>query len=75
VLLMQAAGFSGGSSVSGPYVFVSMPMFCGANESLAADVGLTCDMDQHMTWVDIEPTTGGCSTRCFAKAAAAVFIS
>lgn len=54
----QAAGFSGDSSVSGPFVFVSMPMFCGANESLAADVGLTCDMDQHMTWVDVEPTTG-----------------
>lgn len=57
-LILQAAGFSGDSKVTGPYVFVSMPMFCGANESLAADTGLTCDMDKHMTWVDIEPNTG-----------------
>jgi hypothetical protein len=39
-------------------VFVSMPMFCGADEALAADAGLTCDMDKHMTWVDVEPITG-----------------
>lgn len=76
MLLMQAAGFSGDSSVSGPFVFVSMPMFCGANESLAADVGLTCDMDQHMTWVDVEPTTGGCSIAPVVfKSAAEVFNS
>ena len=55
---VQAAGFSGDAKVSGPYVFVSMPMFCGADEALAADAGLTCDMDKHLTWVDVEPTTG-----------------
>jgi hypothetical protein len=42
-------------------------MFCAAEEGLAADVGLTCDMDKHMTWVDVEPTTGkgaGRARRC-----------
>jgi hypothetical protein len=58
-LWLQAAGFSGDSGMTGPYVFVSMPMFCGADPSLAADAGLTCDMDKHMTWVDVEPNTGG----------------
>lgn len=59
--MMQAAGFTGDSQkVTGPYVFVSMPMFCGADAALAADVGLSCDMQQHMTWVDVEPMTGVC---------------
>lgn len=63
---LQAAGFSGDSGMTGPYVFVSMPMFCGADPSLAADAGLTCDMDKHMTWVDVEPNTGEQEEACWA---------
>uniref|UniRef100_A0A383W126 Uncharacterized protein n=1 Tax=Tetradesmus obliquus TaxID=3088 RepID=A0A383W126_TETOB len=55
----QAAGWDGPSNASGPAVFVSMPMFCGADERLAREVeGLKCDWERHMTWVDVEPTTG-----------------
>jgi len=39
----HAAGLKGNASSSGPYVFVSMPMFCGADDRLAADTGLVCD--------------------------------
>ncbi|WIA16356.1 hypothetical protein OEZ85_013054 [Tetradesmus obliquus] len=55
----QAAGWDGPSNASGPAVFVSMPMFCGADERLVQEVdGLECDWERHMTWVDVEPTTG-----------------
>jgi hypothetical protein len=55
----QAAGWDGPANASGPAVFVSMPMFCGADDWLVQQVeGLQCDWERHMTWVDVEPTTG-----------------
>jgi hypothetical protein len=34
-------------------------MLCGADERLVQQVeGLRCDCERHMTWVDVEPTTG-----------------
>jgi hypothetical protein len=60
----QAAGFNGSMAVRGPYVFVSMPMFCGADDRLAAEAGLVCDEAQHQTWVDVEPITGTCVRAC-----------
>lgn len=56
----QAAGWDGPANASGPPVFISMPMFCGADDWLTQQVeGLECDYEQHLTWVDVEPTTGG----------------
>jgi hypothetical protein len=54
----QAAGLEGNANSSGPYVFVSMPMFCGADERLAADSRLVCDEERHQTFIDVEPITG-----------------
>eukprot|EP00882_Tetradesmus_deserticola_P033279 GHRQ01037997.1.p5 GENE.GHRQ01037997.1~~GHRQ01037997.1.p5 ORF type:complete len:101 (-),score=30.95 GHRQ01037997.1:539-841(-) len=55
----QAAGWDGPANATGPAVFVSMPMFCGADDRLAQQVeGLQCDWQRHITWVDVEPTTG-----------------
>lgn len=55
----HAAGADGPVDAAGPQILVSMPMFCGADERLQQEVeGLQCDMDRHMTWVDVEPTTG-----------------
>eukprot|EP00775_Hariotina_reticulata_P003236 gene3236-3513_t len=54
----HAAGLKGNASGRGPYVFVSMPMFCGADERLAADSGLVCDEERHQTFIDVEPITG-----------------
>eukprot|EP00878_Enallax_costatus_P020433 GHUV01021604.1.p1 GENE.GHUV01021604.1~~GHUV01021604.1.p1 ORF type:complete len:442 (+),score=77.42 GHUV01021604.1:509-1834(+) len=53
------AGPDGPVDAAGPQILVSMPMFCGADERLRQEVnGLECDMDRHMTWIDVEPTTG-----------------
>eukprot|EP00879_Flechtneria_rotunda_P028466 GHRR01030582.1.p1 GENE.GHRR01030582.1~~GHRR01030582.1.p1 ORF type:complete len:491 (+),score=126.44 GHRR01030582.1:556-2028(+) len=55
----QAGGFTGRANASGPYIFISMPMFCGVDDRLVQDVeGLRCDWEKHMTWIDVEPTTG-----------------
>ncbi|KAF6251207.1 CD36 family-domain-containing protein [Scenedesmus sp. NREL 46B-D3] len=55
----QSAGWDGPANASGPAAFVSMPMFCGADDRLLQQVeGLQCDWERHMTWVDVEPTTG-----------------
>lgn len=55
----MAAGPQGPPDTPGPLVFVSLPHFCDADPALLADVeGLQCDRDKHVTYVDVEPTTG-----------------
>lgn len=63
------AGPDGSADTAGPQILVSMPMFCGADERLLEEVeGLQCDMDSHMTWIDVEPTTGTATIECSPKA-------
>lgn len=55
----HSAGTDGPANATGPEILVSMPMFCRADQRLVQLVeGLECDMERHMTWLDVEPTTG-----------------
>ena len=68
-----AGGPTGKPGQPGPPVYVSAPHFCQADPRLAQGVeGLACDPQQHVTYVDIEPTTGRCTLlgrSCCAAAA------
>lgn len=58
-MAIGAQGIPKGGSAPGPPIYVSLPHFCLCDESLAEQYeGLSCDLDRHMTWVDVEPITG-----------------
>lgn len=55
----RAAGPLGPPNKAGPYVYVSMAHFCLADESILKMVdGVSCDQERHVTFLDVEPTTG-----------------
>ena len=46
----------------GPPVLVSLPHFCEVDPAVAAALeGMACDPQRHNTFLDVEPTTGGCA--------------
>ena len=58
-MAIGAQGVPKGGSAPGPPIYVSLPHFCLCEESFTRQYeGLSCDLDRHLTWVDVEPLTG-----------------
>ena len=53
------AGPEGRAGVAGPPVFLSNAHFCDVDPAVADTVlGLNCSLAEHVTLLDVEPTTG-----------------
>ena len=53
------AGPDGRAGLAGPPVFLSNAHFCDVDPAVADTVlGLNCSLSQHVTFLDVEPTTG-----------------
>lgn len=57
--LQTFAGPEGRAGAAGPPVFLSNAHFCDVDSAVAETVeGLNCSMSEHVTFLDVEPTTG-----------------
>lgn len=57
--LMNISYPSSGARGIGPFLFLSLPGFCGVDKAVADGVeGISCDPSNHVTFLDVEPTSG-----------------
>lgn len=55
----NTAGPEGRAGAAGPPVFLSNAHFCDVDSVVADTVlGLNCSLSEHVTFLDVEPTTG-----------------
>lgn len=55
----NTAGPEGRAGTAGPPVFLSNAHFCDVDSAVANTVeGLNCSLSEHVTFLDVEPTTG-----------------
>ena len=59
LVFLLLSGPEGRAGRAGPPVFLSNAHFCHVDPAVADTVvGLNCSMSQHVTFLDVEPTSG-----------------